>query len=166
MKLTSVFLVPTVLLFISISIYAEESKPDLEVFAERGKGVVTQDDFTARVDRIPEHARKETLRDRKRVIELLQNLLIASQLGADAREAGFDKEKVIIDRMKMAADAELADAWLEHYVEENTTADFEALAYEYYLLNQKTIMSSPKVDVTHILVSNEVRSDAGSKSIG
>jgi len=165
MKSTSVFLIPAISLCLSVNLNANELKPDIEVFAERGKGIVTQDDFTARVDRIPEHARKEVLSDRKRVIELLQNLLIASQLSADAREAGFDKEKVIADRMIMAADAELADAWLEHYVEENTTADFEALAYEYYLLNQKTILSSPKVDVTHILISNKERSNTEAKAL-
>lgn len=144
---------------------AQEPDNNLDIFAERGKGVVTQDDFEARADRIPEHSRQITLRDRNRVNNLLQGLLIASQLAADAREAGFDKEKIVVDRMRLAAETELADAWLSHYVETRSTADFEALAHEYYILNGKTILSSPKVDVTHILISTKERSDADAKEL-
>lgn len=144
---------------------AQEPDNKLDIFAERGKGVVTQDDFAARADKIPEHSRQTTLRDRNRVNNLLQSLLIASQLAADAREAGFDKEKIVVDRMRLAAETELADAWLSHYVESRSTADFEAMAYEYYLVYGKTILSSPKVDVTHILISTKERSDADAKEL-
>ncbi len=137
MKLKAAFTIALVISIFSSSIHAQETDTNLEIFAERGKGVVTQDDFTARADRIPEHSRKATLRDRNRVNTLLQSMLLASQLAADAREAGFDKEKIVIDRMRLAADAELADAWLSHYVEERSEADYEALAHEYYLLNGK-----------------------------
>jgi len=165
MKLTSLFTISLAILCLSINSRAEDTKPDLEILAERGKGVVTQDDFTARADRIPESVRKATLRDRKRVGDLLQNLLLTSQLAADAREAGFDKEKIVIERMKLAADAELADAWLTHYVEERSGADFEALAHEYYLLHKETIKSSPKIDVSHILISTKERPEAEAKAL-
>ncbi|MGB5291002.1 MAG: peptidylprolyl isomerase, partial [Lysobacterales bacterium] len=159
------FTIAFVISIFSSSIHAQETDTNLEIFAERGKGVVTQDDFTARADRIPEHSRKATLRDRNRVNTLLQSMLIASQLAADAREAGFDKEKIVIDRMRLAADAELADAWLSHYVEVRSEADFEALAHEYYLLNGKSIRSSPRVDVSHILISTNERSDQEAKDL-
>lgn len=165
MKLSSVFTIVLLTSMFSSGIRAQETETNLDIFAERGKGVVTQDDFTARADRIPEHSRKATLRDRNRVNSLLQGLLIASQLAADAREAGFDKEKTVIDRMKLAADAELADAWLTHYVEVRSKADYEALAHEYYLLNGKSIRSSPKVDVSHILISTKERSDEDAKNL-
>jgi peptidyl-prolyl cis-trans isomerase C len=165
MKLRAAFTIALVTSMFSMGIHAQETDTNLEIFAERGKGVVTQDDFTARADRIPEHSRKSTLRDRNRVNTLLQSLLIASQLAADAREAGFDKEKIVIDRMRLAADAELADAWLSHYVEVRSEADYEALAHEYYLLNGKTIRSSPKVDVSHILISTNERSDTEAKDL-
>lgn len=165
MKLNSIFTIVVVVSIFSSCIHAQENDANLEIFAERGKGVVTQDDFTARADRIPEHSRKSTLRDRNRVNALLQSLLIASQLAADAREAGFDKEKIVVDRMRLAADAELADAWLSHYVEERSEADYEALAHEYYLLNGKLIKSSPMVDVSHILISTNERSDQEAKDL-
>ncbi len=165
MKLKAAFTIALVISIFSSSIHAQETDTNLEIFVERGKGVVTQDDFTARADRIPEHSRKATLRDRNRVNTLLQSMLIASQLAADAREAGFDKEKIVIDRMRLAADAELADAWLSHYVEVRSEADFEALAHEYYLLNGKSIRSSPRVDVSHILISTNERSDQEAKDL-
>lgn len=150
---------------ITFGVKAQEPDSNLEIFAERGKGVVTQDTFAARADRIPEHSRHATLRDRNRVNNLLQSLLISSQLAADAREAGFDKDKVVVDRMRLAAEMELADAWLSHYVKTRSTADFETLAHEYYLLYGKTILSSAKVDVTHILISTKERSDSDAREL-
>ena len=165
MKLNSVTTTFIVILFLSNGIYADEPVSELDILAERGKGVVTQDEFTARTDKIPANVRKGVLRDRNRVGELLQSLLINSQLAADAREAGFDKQEVVLNRMKLAANKELAEAWLAHYVEQNSTADFEALAYEYYLLNQKIIMTQPKIDVSHILISTKERPDADAKML-
>lgn len=165
MKLTSATTIFISLICLSVSIYADEPATDLDIFAKRGKGVVTQEDFTARADMIPEDARKGTLRDRKRVNDLLQSLLLTSQLVADAQEAGFDKEQVVIKRMQLAADTELANAWLNHYVDSRSTADYEALAHENYLLNQESIMSQPKVDVSHILISSTDRPDADAKAL-
>ncbi len=165
MKLISATTIFISLICLSVSIYADEPATDLEIFAKRGKGVVTQEDFTARADMIPEEARKGTLRDQKRVNDLLQSLLLTSQLVADAHEAGFDKEQVVINRMQLAADTELANAWLNHYVDSRSTADYEALAHENYLLNQESIMSQPKVDVSHILISTKERPDADAKAL-
>ena len=92
-------------------------------------------------------------------------MLLRAQLAADAREAGYDKEKIVIDRMKLAADSELAEAWVEHYIEMQPEADFEQLAREYYELNKSGMMSEPKIDVSHILISNEERSDDEAKAL-
>ena len=100
MKSNSITTIFISLICLSIVSYADEPGTDLDIFAKRGKGVVTQEDFTARADMIPEGSRKGTLRDRKRVNDLLQSLLLTSQLVADAHEAGFDKEQVVIKRMQ------------------------------------------------------------------
>jgi parvulin-like peptidyl-prolyl isomerase len=165
MKSNSITTIFISLICLSTVSYADEPGTDLDIFAKRGKGVVTQEDFTARADMIPESSRKGTLRDRKRVNDLLQSLLLTSQLVADAHEAGFDKEQVVIKRMQLAANTELANAWLTHYVDSRSTADYEALAHENFLLNQKSIMSQPKVDVSHILISTEERPDADAEAL-
>jgi parvulin-like peptidyl-prolyl isomerase len=151
------FIVPLLLSFRAEA--ADVTVSDTEILAQRGKGVVSQQMFAARADKIPADIRQPTLRDRNRLQDVLNSMLLRTQLAADAREAGFDKEQIVIDRMQLAADYELAEAWLQHYVEMKPEADYEQLARENFLLNQENILSSPKVDVSHILVSTKERSD-------
>lgn len=165
MKLVSIFIIISAVLSQSSGIFASESPSGVEILADRGKGVITQDDFVARVDKIPEDKRRPTIRDQSRFEELLKNMMLASQLAADAREVGFEQEKVIKDRMKLAAETELANAWLKHYVNKQPDADYEALAHEYYLVNQDRIMSSEKIDVSHILISTKERPDDEAKQL-
>ena len=138
---------------------ANDAVEQRDILAQRGKGVVTQSDFAARADKIPADAKLETLRSGNRVRDLINTLLLRSQLASDAREAGFDQEPIVKDRMRLAAEAELAEAWAQHYVAMQPAGDYEALAKEYYLLHEDEIMSSPKIDVSHILISSESRSD-------
>jgi parvulin-like peptidyl-prolyl isomerase len=78
---------------------------------------------------------------------------------ADAKEAGFDKDPMVIDRMHLAAEQELSEAWLQHFVKMQPEADYEQLSRETYELNKENLLSSPKIDVTHILISTQDRSD-------
>lgn len=136
-----------------------------EILARRGNGVVTQDAFYARTEKIPAGSRFGVLRDRNRVRDLLDSLLLNSQIAADARAAGFDKDTVVIDRMQVAAEAELATAWVQHYVATQGEPDYEALAYENYVLNKDQMRSQETVDVTHILVATEERSEEAAKTL-
>jgi peptidyl-prolyl cis-trans isomerase C len=155
-----------VALMISFACVADEARDvDLDILAQRGKGVVTQEMFTARADQIPADIRTPTLRSGNRLRDVINSMLLKSQLAADAREAGFDKEKIVVDRMQLAAENELAQAWLEHYVDMQPDADYEQLAREQFLLNQENIISSPKIDVSHILVSTDKRSDEEAKAL-
>ena len=88
-------------------IQASEPENPGEVLAQRGKGVLTQTVFTARASKIPADMRLETLRNGTRLRDLINTLLLRAQLAADAREADFDKEQVIINRMYLAAETEL-----------------------------------------------------------
>lgn len=153
------FIVGFVFLFFLVTAHANSSLDDSEILARRGDGVVTQETFAVRAEKIPAENRYTALRNKNRLRDLINTLLLQAQLTSDARNAGFDKQQIIIDRMKLAAEVELAAAWLEHYVKVQPAADYEMLAREYYLLNQDSIVSSPKVDVSHILISTEERSD-------
>jgi len=131
----------------------EHSLPD-GIMATRGTGSVSRDVFDAKVSRIPEKDREGVLLSAARVEKLLADLLLTSQLKADAQAAGFDKGKMQY-RMQLAADKELVNAWLVHYVESQPPADYLAMAREYYLLNKEKMMTAPSIDVTHLLVSNK-----------
>jgi len=143
----------------------DATQMDPGVLAQRGKGIVTQDMFAARADKIPADIRSATLRDRTRLKTVLNTLLLNEQLAAAAREAGFDKGKIVRDRMKLAADAELGNAWLQHYVEMQPPADYEELAREYYELHKDGMMSQPRIDVSHILISSKKHSEEEAKAL-
>lgn len=137
---------------------ADNTEAELDILAKRGKGVVSQDEFEARAAKIPEMYRIKALRDRNRFRDMLNGMLLNAQLAADARAAGYEADKLVIERMKLAAETELAAAWLQHYIASQPTADYEALAREDYLLNKGEMLSQEKVDVTHILISKDERS--------
>lgn len=146
------------LLFFSLAIQANESNNDSEILAKRGDGVVTQSMFTAHAERIPANARLSALRNRGRLQDVINTLLIRSQLAADARKAGYQNEQIIMDRMQLAADTELAAAWMVHYVEIQPEGDYEQLAFEYYQVHKDEMLTSEKIDVSHILISSKERS--------
>ena len=158
MKPFSVLKIVTSSLLIVCNVQATELFEE-EILAKRGDGVVTQTTFTARADKIPANIRHATLRNSNRLRDVINSLLLRAQLAADAREAGFDTEQIVIDRMQLAADAELAEAWVQHYVETHDDADYEQLAREYYLLHGDSMLSEPAMDVSHILISADERSE-------
>lgn len=145
------------IMFLSCPLLAQEES---EVLAKRNNGVITHHEFDAWMSRIPEKDHATFLRDSRRLEQVLSQMLTVEQMAADAREAGFDQDPVIGRRMQFAADNELAKAWTEHVVREAISPDFEALAYESYLLRAGEFMTERSIDVTHLLVSTEDRSDA------
>ena len=135
-----------------------------DIMATRGQGVVTSAEFDATVSRIPVGQRAATLRDPERVRTILANILLTSQLAADARNEGFGQGDAQIElRMKLAAETEFTNAWLEHKINSAPDADYAAMAHEYYLLNPKDFEVGKRVDVTHLLVSNKDRTTEEAK---
>ena len=132
---------------------------DDSLLAARGKGTVSHDEFSARADRIPEEHRFPVIRDRARMQDMLDNLLLVGQLTADAEAAGFDADPMVIKRMALAAKEELAKAWVDHYIESKKDADYAAMARETYQLNRGNYMTEHTVDVSHILIGTDVRSE-------
>ncbi len=132
---------------------------DDSLLAVRGQGKITHEEFYARATRIPEERRFQVIRDRSRMEDMLNQMLMFDQLAADARAEGFDLDPVVIDRMKLAAKEELAKAWLDHYVNLAKPADYSAMAREEFQLNRDKYVTQHQVDVSHILVGTESRSD-------
>ena len=80
----------------------EQTLPD-GTMAVRGKGQVSREMFDAKLSRIPETDRAGVLRSSERVKKIMADLLLTSQLNADAVAAGFDKGDIQY-RMKLATD--------------------------------------------------------------
>jgi len=144
--------------FLSPSVFAQING-DPEVMAAKGKGELTHEQFNAAANRIDAARRFPTIRNRSRMEDLLNRLLLHRQLVADAREAGFEEDPVVQERMKLAADEELAEAWLAHYVNESEPADYTAMAREEFILNRDSYQSPETIDVTHILIDTKSRNE-------
>ena len=128
-----------------------------EVFAHRGEGRITHQEFDARMGMIPEPDRAPFLREGKRLETMVANMLMRKQLVAEARAAGFDQDPIMQTQMELAAEAHLATTWLEHYIARQGEPDVEALAREYHMLHPQEFMTEQTVDVSHILISHAVR---------
>ena len=139
---------------------AEDADASSTVFARQGDAVLTAAEVDAAIDRIPPNIRLPYIRNGERMNQLVASLLRAKLIVADAEEAGYDQQEVIQTRMQLAAEGELAEAWIEHVVETAPAADYDQLAQEYYLANPDKFQTEEMVDVSQILIGNEQRSDA------
>jgi len=136
----------------------EELKVDpAEIIAYKGNVMLTQDEIDAAFSKVPEKDRLRFIRDGGRVDQLIKSLLQRKVIASEARKAGFDREPMTVERMSLAAQKELAEAWLQHLLEDAPPADYEALAYEDYLANPDAYRSEEIVDVSHILIGTETR---------
>jgi len=149
------YFVFVLLVFLSQPALTQE-KPLLPegIMATRGAGSVSREVFDAKISKIPEKDREGFLLSAARVEKILVDLLLTSQLKAEAQAAGFDKGNMQY-RMQLAADKELINAWLAYYVDSQPPADYRAMAHEYYLLNKDQMVTVSSRDVTHLLVSNK-----------
>jgi len=129
-----------------------------EPFAIQGDVVLKQAELDAEFSKIREDHRLAFIRSGERVDQLVGTLLRYKAVAADARAAGFDEELLVKTRMELAAEKELAEAWIVQVMLDAPPADYEALAHEYYLANPDAFMTPEFVDVTHILIGSESRS--------
>ena len=157
MKLQKLSLFCAVLLPWSAMAQDQLNDESADALASRGAATVTQLEFDARMNLIPEVDRAPFLRDAGRLEKVVAEMLLQKQLAADARQAGFLNDDLVRTRMELAATAELARAWLEHYINQQGDADYEALAREQYQLQPERFKSRPSIDVSHILISTDER---------
>ncbi len=149
---------------VSLSLHAQESADAGEtalsggILAIQGDVVLTQDEIDAAFSRIPPEHRLLFIRDGERVNQLVQSLLAIKVVAADAYGAGFENDRLAKNRMALAAEKELGEAWIEKVMENAPEADYAALAYESYIANPEVFQTEAMVDVSHILIATEDRS--------
>ena len=130
-----------------------------EPLAIQGDVVLTQAEIDAAFSRIPEKHRLAFIRSGERVDHLIRSLLQNKVLAEEARKADYEENVLVQGRLALAAEKELAEAWIDHVMAETPAADYEALAYEHYLANPEQYRSSDRVDVTHLLISSQDKSE-------
>lgn len=137
---------------------ADRNDPEV-VFAYQGDAVLTQVGIDAAFSRIAEEHRLAFIRDGSKVDQMVRNIMKTEVLANDALEKGFDEDPVVRERVIQAAHMALAEAWIDQIAENAPDADYEAMAYEDYVANPEDYMTPVYIDVTHILIGTESRSN-------
>lgn len=158
------------LLTASLSVAADSADgvPELDpatVLAYQGGVTLSQQEIDAVFAKLPEGERLVFIRDGAKVDQLINSLLQRKLIARDAEAAGFDQDPLIAARLELERQKELADAWLQHIVDEAPPADFEALAHEHYLAYPDTYRSEVVLDVSHILIGTERRSEVEAREL-
>jgi len=131
--------------------------PANTVFASQGDVELTLEELYAAFSSIPADLRLRYIRDGEKVDNLVKTILRMRLIAADADRAGFSQDALVRHRMEMAAEKELAEAWVLNIMENAPDGDYEAIANEYYIAHPDDFNSQEMVDVSHILVKIDDR---------
>lgn len=120
---------------------------------------LTQSDYEAALQSIPEADRFTFQLNLRRILELLNNLVINRTLAAEAREQGLDTDPMVSKEMALAAERVLASRRLEAFEKSLKIPDLTAAAEERYRVKPEEFMTPVQVHVSHVLVDTKGRSD-------
>ena len=133
--------------------------------AVMGDVVLTQGEMDAALSKIPDDKRLMFVRDGTKVEQMVRNLLRSKALANEAVKAGYDKDPLVKMRLDQAREGALAGEWLKKVVADAPPVDYEAIAEEQYLLNPEAWKTEDRVDVSHILISTDKRSDQEARDL-
>ena len=148
-----------IIVCLSLLTFIPVAHSEENVFARQGEVVLTQEELDAAFARIPREHRLPYIRDGEKVEQLVSSLLRTKQVAQAAIDSEFDSNPLVADRMALAAEKELAEAWMENVVENAPQADYKAMAYENYLAHPESFQVPERVNVSHILIQSKDRSD-------
>lgn len=153
MKL-KITLVAVALLFPLVVLADDTNNP---VLASNAKATVRKLDLDAEMQRIPESERQSVLVSRKRLAQLVENVLTAKTLSREAEELELDKNVSLQAEIQLARDKVLARARMEKFASELKLPDFFARAKEIYTLQAEKLVRPSIIDVSHILIDTKCR---------
>lgn len=151
-------------LLLGASAMAQNATLPPGVVAEQNGAQVTLQDIDAFAQRIPEKDRPGYFDSPKRIEGTIMGLLLKKQLAAQARAEKLDQDAVVQREIQLATEDTLAGAQIDHYKTTLKLPDFDPLAREYYLAHKSEFVDPGVVQVKHVLVSNEGRSDDAAKA--
>ena len=147
-------------LCIGFSTAMAEGSPD-DVLVENSRAKLTRGDYEADLLRVPPDMRAAFASDPKRLTILLNGMLVAKTLAAEARAAGVDREPEVARMLALESDRALAQVQIRR-IEEAAGAEFDAntetmlvKAREDYAVQKDRYRGSEEVQASHILFSTE-----------
>jgi len=139
------------------SVSSRELGVSQEPLATMGDVVLTQGEIDAAFSKIPEDIRLTFIRDGKKVEALVRNLLTNKALAAEALKIGYQQNTLVSLRVEQARESALAQEWIKKVTDDAPDGDYEAIAQEKYLVNPGQWKTQDRIDVSHILISSEIR---------
>lgn len=131
-----------------------------EIFATRGETVLTQADFDARLDRIPEDHRVPFLASPERIERAMKDEMLLRMLADDGMEAGLLDDERTQALLWQSAMHLIAERHVENVLEEAELDDYSQQARELWLVGDYRPENPEKFDFTHLLVSSVERTEA------
>ena len=139
---------------------SEDSTTDADmVFARQGDAALTHGELYGAISRMSPEVQLRFVRDGAKVDNLIGSLLRTKLIASDAKKSGFDQEMLVSNRMQLAAETELAEAWVANLILNAEDGDYEVLAEEYYLAHPDDFQSQKMVDASHILIKSDTRNE-------
>ena len=135
------------------------------VIASQGGENVTLEDIDAFAERVPEADRPNFFNSPKRIESMLMNLLLQKQLATAARKTGLDKDPKVARQLELAEIEALSKAEANRFRDELAVPDLSQLVRENYLANKEKYQIPGKLDVRHILIGTESRSEAEAEAL-
>lgn len=131
--------------------------PGEKVLVSNQRTSVTFAEFDAEMARIPAADHYEFLLDRKRIAQLVENVLINKTLAIEARERKLDQQPKAQAEIRIQTDKVLAKFRGIQVQTEAPKVDFLAMAREIYLTSPEKTTLPEKYEVWHVLVSTHGR---------
>lgn len=145
----------------ALAVGAGPSDPPADtVLAKRGDTTVTVGDFLAYIYPLDESQQFTFRGDLDRINNAVSSIYRTKVLAQRARADGIDQEPAIRSRLRLQADALLAQAELERMEKSIEVPNFDDRAREIYKGQPDTFRLPPVIDVYQIMVSSQGRTDA------
>lgn len=148
-----------------VSAQALDSDADT-VIVKRGGVAITMADVDAMVGQLPSNIRAGFMDRPEKIEQMLDGMLLARQIAAEAKQQGLDKGAEFENRMRLSQDNVLMRMRMDDYLENLKRPDFTLIAKERYEADDGTKYGIPaNRDVSHILISTKNRSEDAAKSL-
>lgn len=131
-------------------------KPDAPLLSN-ARTTVTYEDLLADIERLPEDSRIEFLLNAKRVIAVLESLLINRIMSAEAQQSGLQNNPKAAAEIRTHTERVLAKYRLEEIAANAPKIDLLPLAREIYLVRLKDIERPAIYTSWHSLIKTEKR---------
>jgi peptidyl-prolyl cis-trans isomerase C len=132
---------------------------DSNVLATWSTGSLTREDMEIYLSGLSLNDKAAFLLNRKRAAEALQDQLLRSLVMSDADLGPILADETVQMQLEKARRKILFEAFRDDYISQRLLEDYEPLAREQYLINEKAFVEPEVRTVTHVLINNKDRSD-------